>query len=168
MKKSSWGCTIFIQLSLCLIVYVSLHFGHQSLLSSNDGDNAGALDLHFISVSGGFRPLQRQTRLLRLVCVSSHLLSMMKVWFFIEILASSDWKTESFILIRSHSWFHQKGEKCWFFFCFFLALLVRPLQVRLLILRILYVSLVDKRLLYWCCAVVLMDEDGESCGNLQG
>ncbi|CAN6985472.1 unnamed protein product [Brassica rapa subsp. trilocularis] len=37
MKKSSWGCTIFIQLSLCLIVYVSLHFGHQSLSSSNDG-----------------------------------------------------------------------------------------------------------------------------------
>ncbi|CAG7886629.1 unnamed protein product [Brassica rapa] len=67
MKKSSWGCTIFIQLSLCLIVYVSLHFGHQSLSSSNDGDNAGALDLHFISVSGGFRPLHRQTRLLRLM-----------------------------------------------------------------------------------------------------
>ncbi|KAF3600604.1 hypothetical protein F2Q69_00033113 [Brassica cretica] len=35
--------------------------------SFNDGDNAGALDLHFISVSGGFRPLQRQTRLLRLM-----------------------------------------------------------------------------------------------------
>ncbi|CAN7070242.1 unnamed protein product [Brassica oleracea var. botrytis] len=67
MKKSSWGCTVFIQLSLCLIVYVSLHFGHQSLLSSNDDDNAGALDLHFISVSCGFRPLQRQTRLLRLM-----------------------------------------------------------------------------------------------------
>ncbi|KAF8110817.1 hypothetical protein N665_0078s0011 [Sinapis alba] len=68
MKQSSWGCTIFIQLSLCLIVYVSLHLGHQSLSSSRkDGDNAGALDLHFISVSGGFRPLHRQTRLLRLM-----------------------------------------------------------------------------------------------------
>lgn len=67
MKQSSWACTIFIQLSLCLIVYASLHFGHQSLSSSNYGDNAGALDLHFISVSGGFRPLHRQTRLLRLM-----------------------------------------------------------------------------------------------------
>ncbi|KAJ0251782.1 Calcineurin-like metallo-phosphoesterase superfamily protein [Hirschfeldia incana] len=67
MKQSSWGCTIFIQLSLCLIVYVSLHLGHQSLSASNGGDNAGALDLHFISVSGGFRPLHRQTRLLRLM-----------------------------------------------------------------------------------------------------
>ncbi|KAJ4913404.1 Uncharacterized protein Rs2_08025 [Raphanus sativus] len=65
MKQS--GCTIFIQISLCLIVYVSLHLSHQSLSSSNDGDNAGALDLHFISFSGGFRPLHRQTRLLQLV-----------------------------------------------------------------------------------------------------
>ncbi|XP_056859313.1 uncharacterized protein LOC108840006 [Raphanus sativus] len=64
MKQS--GCTIFIQISLCLIVYVSLHLSHQSLSSSNDGDNAGALDLHFISFSGGFRPLHRQTRLLQL------------------------------------------------------------------------------------------------------
>ncbi|KAG2244985.1 hypothetical protein Bca4012_022687 [Brassica carinata] len=67
MKQSSWGCTIFIQLSLCLIVYASLHFGHRSLSSNKDGDNARALDLHFISVSGGFRPLHRQTRLLRLM-----------------------------------------------------------------------------------------------------
>ncbi|CAA7015195.1 unnamed protein product [Microthlaspi erraticum] len=68
MKQSSWGCTIFIQLSLCLVVYVSLHLGHPFLFTSHDGDdNAGALDLHFISVSGGFRPLQRQTRLLRLM-----------------------------------------------------------------------------------------------------
>ncbi|CAH8352829.1 unnamed protein product [Eruca vesicaria subsp. sativa] len=67
MKQSSWGCTIFIQLSLCLIVYVSLHLGHQSLSSNKDGDNAGALDLHFISVSGGFRPPHRQTRLLKLM-----------------------------------------------------------------------------------------------------
>ncbi|CAN8326709.1 unnamed protein product [Cochlearia groenlandica] len=67
MKQSSWGCTIFIQLSLCLAVYVSLHLGHTFFFSSNDGDNAGALDLHFISVAGGFRPLHRQTRLLRLM-----------------------------------------------------------------------------------------------------
>ncbi|CAH2077406.1 unnamed protein product [Thlaspi arvense] len=67
MKQSSWGCTIFIQLSLCLVVYVCL--GHPFFFSSNDGDgdNAGALDLHFISVSGGFRDLHPQTRLLRLM-----------------------------------------------------------------------------------------------------
>ncbi|KAG7545534.1 hypothetical protein ISN44_As12g009870 [Arabidopsis suecica] len=68
MKQSSWGCTIFIQLSLCLIVYVSLHLGHPFFFSSNDdGDNATPLDLHFISVAGGFRPLYHQTRLLRLM-----------------------------------------------------------------------------------------------------
>uniref|UniRef100_A0A1J3K5M7 Uncharacterized protein n=1 Tax=Noccaea caerulescens TaxID=107243 RepID=A0A1J3K5M7_NOCCA len=67
MRQSSWGCTIFIQLSLCLVVYVSLHLGHPFFFSSDDGDNAGALDLHFISVAGGFRPLRRQTRLLRLM-----------------------------------------------------------------------------------------------------
>lgn len=72
MKQSSWGCTIFIQLSLCLIVYVSLHLGQPFFFSSNDGDNATPLDLHFISVAGGgFRPLHRQTHLLRLVCFSS-------------------------------------------------------------------------------------------------
>ncbi|XP_010438095.1 PREDICTED: uncharacterized protein LOC104721736 [Camelina sativa] len=67
MKQSSWGCTIFIQLSLCLIVYVSLHLGHP-FFSSNDVDNATPLDLYFISVAGGgFRPLHRQTHLLRLM-----------------------------------------------------------------------------------------------------
>ncbi|KFK43795.1 hypothetical protein AALP_AA1G173800 [Arabis alpina] len=67
MKQSSWGCTIFIQLSLCLVVYVSLHLGHPFFFSSNDGDNAGVLDLHFISVAGGFRQIHRQTHLLRLM-----------------------------------------------------------------------------------------------------
>ncbi|AEE85840.1 Calcineurin-like metallo-phosphoesterase superfamily protein [Arabidopsis thaliana] len=67
MKQSSWGCTIFIQLSLCLIIYVSLHSGHPFFFSSDDGDNATPLDLHFISVAGGFRPLNHQTRLLRLM-----------------------------------------------------------------------------------------------------
>ncbi|VVB17306.1 unnamed protein product [Arabis nemorensis] len=68
MKQSSWGCTIFIQLSLCLIVYVSLHLGHPFFFSIKDGDdNAGVLDLHFISVAGGFRQLHRQTQLLRLM-----------------------------------------------------------------------------------------------------
>jgi len=71
MKQSSWGCTIFIQLSLCLIIYVSLHSGHPFFFSSDDGDNATPLDLHFISVAGGFRPLNHQTRLLRLVCFQS-------------------------------------------------------------------------------------------------
>ncbi|XP_023634632.1 uncharacterized protein LOC17877433 isoform X2 [Capsella rubella] len=68
MKQSSWGCTIFIQLSLCLIVYVSLHLGHPFFSSNNDGGNAAPLDLYFISVAGGgFRPLHHQTRLLRLM-----------------------------------------------------------------------------------------------------
>ncbi|KAL1210485.1 hypothetical protein V5N11_006810 [Cardamine amara subsp. amara] len=67
MKQSSWRCTIFIQLSLCLVVYVSLHLGHPFFFSSNDTDNATPLDLHFISVAGGFRPLHSQTRLLRLM-----------------------------------------------------------------------------------------------------
>lgn len=152
MKQSSWACTIFIQLSLCLVVYVSLHLGHPFFFSTNASDNATPLDLHFISVAGGFRPLHSQTRLLRLVCFScsfvfgwnmefvfTSAISLIiesigfriKVWFFIEFLASSELKV----------WVFKN--------------------------RVLYFSLVYKRLLYLCC-YCLINEDGESCRNLQG
>ncbi|XP_010525815.1 PREDICTED: uncharacterized protein LOC104803568 [Tarenaya hassleriana] len=65
MRQSPWACTIFIQLSLCVAIYVSLHLGRSLLFS--DADNGRHLDLHFITVSGGSRPLHQQNRLLKLM-----------------------------------------------------------------------------------------------------
>lgn len=114
MKQSSWGCTILIQLSLCLVVYVSLHLGHPFFFSSNNGDdNAGVLDLHFISVAGGFRHLHRQTHLLRLVCFLSCFSDdwNMKVGFRIKVEFFIDFFWKFWVFIDHTLWFHGKEKK---------------------------------------------------------
>lgn len=76
MKRStSWLCTLATQLSLCLALYVVLNLGqHQKLVYNGTGS---PLDLYFISVRGGFRPIKEQTHLLKLVSSS--------VFFFFSI-----------------------------------------------------------------------------------
>ncbi|XVE97490.1 hypothetical protein REPUB_Repub03eG0024200 [Reevesia pubescens] len=66
MKKStSWLCTLATQLSLCFGLYIVLNLGQPQKLVYND--NSTPLDLYFISVRGGFRPLKEQTHLLKLM-----------------------------------------------------------------------------------------------------
>ncbi|XP_062157605.1 uncharacterized protein LOC133865250 isoform X1 [Alnus glutinosa] len=63
MEKPSWFCTIFTQVLLCFALYLALNLGQpQKAVYQNR-----VLDLHFISVRGGFRPLKQQTHLLRLM-----------------------------------------------------------------------------------------------------
>ncbi|GMI95056.1 hypothetical protein like AT4G30993 [Hibiscus trionum] len=64
-RSSSCLRTLAIQLSLCFALYVVLHLGHPQKLVRND--NGSPLDLYFISVRGGFRSLQQQTHLLKLM-----------------------------------------------------------------------------------------------------
>ncbi|XP_059454262.1 uncharacterized protein LOC132184591 isoform X1 [Corylus avellana] len=63
MEKPSWFCTVLTQVFLCFAVYLALNLGQpQKAIYQNR-----ALDLYFISVRGGFRPLKQQTHLLRLM-----------------------------------------------------------------------------------------------------
>lgn len=71
MKKPSCFCTIFTQVSLCFALYLALNLGQP--IYSNRSDSR-ALDLYFISVKGGFRPLKQQTQLLKLVNPSFYLI----------------------------------------------------------------------------------------------
>ncbi|KAK4257529.1 hypothetical protein QN277_007104 [Acacia crassicarpa] len=61
-KKTSWVCTVVTQVSLCFALYIALNLGHpQNFIYGRPT----SLDLHFISVKGGFRPLQKQLDLLK-------------------------------------------------------------------------------------------------------
>ncbi|XP_030954813.1 uncharacterized protein LOC115977224 [Quercus lobata] len=64
MKKPSCFCTIFTQVSLCFALYLALNLGQPIYSKRSD---SRALDLYFISVRGGFRPLKQQTQLLKLM-----------------------------------------------------------------------------------------------------
>ncbi|XP_059635478.1 uncharacterized protein LOC132277657 isoform X2 [Cornus florida] len=62
MKKQSWVWTCLTQLSLCFALYLALKMGqphnHNTSLSR-------PIDFYFITVTGGSRPLQQQTHLLK-------------------------------------------------------------------------------------------------------
>lgn len=62
MEKSSCLCTIFTQVSLCFALYLALNLGQPIYRNRRE---SRALDLYFISVRGGFRPLKQQTHLLK-------------------------------------------------------------------------------------------------------
>lgn len=65
MEKQSWVCTLLTQLSLCFGVYLALNMGQlQKPTYLNRRENK-SIDMYFISVTGGFRPLKQQTHLLK-------------------------------------------------------------------------------------------------------
>ncbi|KAL5842047.1 hypothetical protein ACOSQ3_012650 [Xanthoceras sorbifolium] len=61
-KKPTWVCTSVIQLCLCFALYGALNLGQpqKSIYQKSH-------DFYFISVSGGFRPFEQQTHLLKLM-----------------------------------------------------------------------------------------------------
>ncbi|KAL3840690.1 hypothetical protein ACJIZ3_025281 [Penstemon smallii] len=67
MKEKSWVCTLITQLSLCVAAYFALNLGQPQQKNSyrNILSQDRPLDMHFISVAGGFRPLREQTLLLK-------------------------------------------------------------------------------------------------------
>ncbi|XP_022882846.1 uncharacterized protein LOC111399644 isoform X3 [Olea europaea var. sylvestris] len=62
MKEKSWVCTVFTQLILCIALFIALNIGESQKRSKNEGR---LIDVYFISVDGGFRPLEEQTLLLK-------------------------------------------------------------------------------------------------------
>ncbi|KAL0403997.1 UNVERIFIED_CONTAM: hypothetical protein Sradi_2040500, partial [Sesamum radiatum] len=66
MKEKSWACTLITQLSLCIAAYVALNIGQPQKVTHGIISSVGGLtDMYFISVAGGFRPLEEQNLLLQ-------------------------------------------------------------------------------------------------------
>lgn len=67
MGKPSWVRTVITQLSLCLAVLLAFNLGRpwEKPMSHSSSGSSRPLDLYFISVRGGFRPLNQQTHLLK-------------------------------------------------------------------------------------------------------
>ncbi|KAJ8753105.1 hypothetical protein K2173_017644 [Erythroxylum novogranatense] len=65
-KKRPWLCTLFTQLFLCIALYIALNLGRPPRFTyRNSYSNGGPLDTYFISVKGGYRTLEQQSRLLK-------------------------------------------------------------------------------------------------------
>ncbi|XP_022888141.1 uncharacterized protein LOC111403755 isoform X2 [Olea europaea var. sylvestris] len=68
MNEKSWLCTAFTQLTLCIAFYVVLNIGQPQNHTYGNSKNGGRkIDMYFITVAGGSRPLEQQTLLLKQV-----------------------------------------------------------------------------------------------------
>lgn len=82
MEKKSWACTIMIQLGLCIGLYYAINVGQPQTPSYRAGIKSQVNDVYFISVVGGFRPLKKQTHLLKQI---EKVINTYKVGFVINI-----------------------------------------------------------------------------------
>ncbi|KAI3423727.1 uncharacterized protein J3R85_010721 [Psidium guajava] len=71
MGTKSWACTVFTQVCVCIALYVALNLGrsqeHRDYTKRVIRSSGRFLDSYFVTVRGGFRAPNEQTRLLRLV-----------------------------------------------------------------------------------------------------
>ncbi|GAV90862.1 hypothetical protein CFOL_v3_34264 [Cephalotus follicularis] len=68
MEKPSWLCTLATQLSLCFSLYLVLNLGQpQKSIYQDINGKVWPNDAYFITVRGGYRPIQQQTHLLKLM-----------------------------------------------------------------------------------------------------
>ncbi|KAK2992943.1 hypothetical protein RJ640_009452 [Escallonia rubra] len=67
MEKPSWVCTFATQLSLCCALYLVINMGQPQKPEYHNRSEREPMDIYFISVVGGLRPLQEQTHLLKLM-----------------------------------------------------------------------------------------------------
>jgi len=73
-KKRSWACNFVLQVSLFIAFYLALNLDQPqtSLYNSRKGTRT-PLDVYFLSVRGGYRPLKQRALLLKQVNFSSFL-----------------------------------------------------------------------------------------------
>ncbi|XP_062078345.1 uncharacterized protein LOC133782912 isoform X2 [Humulus lupulus] len=64
MEIPCWVRTLVAQLALCFALYCAFQLGHPQNSVYNGRSEGRPLDLYFISVRGGFRPVNQQTHLL--------------------------------------------------------------------------------------------------------
>lgn len=82
MKEKSWVCTVFTQLILCIALFIALNIGESQKRSKNEGR---VIDVFFVSVDGGFRPLEEQTLLLKQVRFVILLMGTKLVFFLLRL-----------------------------------------------------------------------------------
>ncbi|XP_021668458.1 uncharacterized protein LOC110656151 isoform X2 [Hevea brasiliensis] len=122
-KKRSWTCTLIVQVSLCIAFYLSLNLGqHQnSIYHTRDGTaNTRPLDVYFLSVGGGFRPLNQQIHLLKLM---ENVAKAYKAKFVVNIseLGEDDPLTQNASRLFSSMnipWYTTRASKGWKVGCF--------------------------------------------------
>eukprot|EP00258_Populus_trichocarpa_P029496 XP_024445515.1 uncharacterized protein LOC7489458 isoform X1 [Populus trichocarpa] len=68
-KRRSWACTFVLQVSLLIAFYLALNLGQpqKSIFQNRNGTSSSRrpLDVYFLSVRGGYRPLKQQNLLLK-------------------------------------------------------------------------------------------------------
>ncbi|XP_058114117.1 uncharacterized protein LOC131256994 [Magnolia sinica] len=64
-NRSSWGCTMLTQAALCVGMYMAFYIGTPMKSNKRSAGDGRALDLHFLTVSGGQRPPKQQAHLLK-------------------------------------------------------------------------------------------------------
>ncbi|KAJ6958282.1 hypothetical protein NC653_040048 [Populus alba x Populus x berolinensis] len=68
-KRRSWACTFVLQVSLLIAFYLALNLGQpqMSIFQNRNGTSSSRrpLDVYFLSVRGGYRPLKQQNLLLK-------------------------------------------------------------------------------------------------------
>ncbi|KAJ6759158.1 CALCINEURIN-LIKE METALLO-PHOSPHOESTERASE SUPERFAMILY PROTEIN [Salix koriyanagi] len=68
-KGRSWACTFVLQVSLSIAFYLALNLGQpqKSIYLDRNGASSSTrpLDVYFLSVRGGYRPLKQQNLLLK-------------------------------------------------------------------------------------------------------
>lgn len=68
MEKSTWILTLATQISLCFALFVALNIGRpQKPIYGSNRSERKPVDMYFLSVRGGSRPIKEQTHLLKLV-----------------------------------------------------------------------------------------------------
>ncbi|KAL6274981.1 hypothetical protein ACE6H2_025673 [Prunus campanulata] len=65
MEKPSWVPTLVAQACLCFSLYLAFQLGQPQKPMYHGTSGMRPLDLYFISVGGGFRPVNQQTHLLK-------------------------------------------------------------------------------------------------------
>ncbi|KAL2502504.1 Calcineurin-like metallo-phosphoesterase superfamily protein [Forsythia ovata] len=108
MKEKSWVCTVFTQLTLCIALYIALNIGQpQKRIYGNRKNEGRPIDMYFISVAGGFRPLEEQTLLLKQM---EKVVTSYKARFIVNIneLGESD------PLLQNATWYPELQKLPWY------------------------------------------------------
>ncbi|KAL2481170.1 Calcineurin-like metallo-phosphoesterase superfamily protein [Abeliophyllum distichum] len=108
MKENSWICTIFTQLTLCIALYIALNIGQpQKHIFGNSKNEGRPIDMYFISIAGGFRPLEEQTLLLKQM---EKVVTSYKARFIVNIneLGESD------PLLQNATWYPELQKLPWY------------------------------------------------------
>ncbi|KAB5514524.1 hypothetical protein DKX38_028430 [Salix brachista] len=116
-KGRSWACTFVLQVSLSIAFYLALNLGQPQKFIYPDRNGASSstrpLDVYFLSVSGGYRPLKQQNLLLKKILL---LMKMEKVanFFKARFVVNVSELGEDDPLAQNASWLFPPQKVPWY------------------------------------------------------